>query len=633
MPPRSAQGTDPAGPMDSAARVLAEFDGDFYLSRYPDVAAAGLAAWDHFCAAGWREGRDPADWFSTTDYLAANPDVAGAGLEPFSHYILSGRYEGRHLAPEPVTDEDLAIAKRDLLQPVIDAFDADYYAAANPDVRTKKIGLFEHYLESGWREFRDPTRWFSTRRYLEANEDVAATGVNPFVHYVLSGRNEGRSLEHDLGFRYDLVRDTEKFEPYVQALIRFVPDPAPSAPDILIERLSQNDGRSDVHITVSHDDYTASLGGVQLCLKLESQAMRSAGATHIHLFPGAVSPVLNSEREHPRLGVVVDGEFVGHFAAEAVADVLMRACHHRKVTVALHSLIAHKTSDIIAILAPLKIAQAFYWLHDFSSLCSNYSLLRNDAVFCGPPPAQSLACEICVYGARRQIHLARHVELFQALDPVVIAPSEAALAIWRRSFPLSDRRGVVHSHAAFAPDTRRARSPEATGPEDTRPLRVGFLGMPTVHKGWPVFARLAKRFADDPRYAFHHLANKTDPSTPTTWTRVSPTPTKPAPMIDAVHGLDLDVALIWSLWPETFCFAAYEAVAGGAAIVTNPDSGNVMDLVQRQDCGLVVEDDVLLTEMFASGTISALARTNRNPVRQSLDYSRMTADFILGSQA
>lgn len=621
--------SDPAA-ADQVATVKAAFDSDFYLELYGDVASAGLDAWEHYAAIGWREGRDPTAWFSGSRYLAANPDVAAAGSNPFSHYILIGRDEGRPLALDQNASGTYQAATGSALAPVLAEFDASYYVAVNPDVELTAVEAFAHYLETGWREFRDPTRWFSTRRYLEANEDVAAIGVNPFVHYVLNGRGEGRSLEHDLGFRYDLVRNTDKFEPYIQALARFVPDKEPSPAVDLVELLNQLEAGRPFHLTISHDDYTATLGGVQLCLRIEGQAMRAAGANHVHLFPGAPSPVLDIQRDCPPLGVLIDGKLAGFFEPGVVASAMSHACRDRRVTLAIHSLIAHRVADLVAIADGLTIDKAYYWVHDFSSICANYALLRNDAVFCGPPPPQSLACEICVYGARRQIHLAHHSELFQAIDPVVIAPSQSALSVWRRGFPQPARRAVIHSHATLSPDRRRLRKASRVGAEPDAPLRVGFLGMPTIHKGWPVFAELVRRFADDPRYSFHHLAKETDRSIPTAWTRVEPTARKPAPMIDAVYELELDVALIWSLWPETFCFAAYEAVAGGAAILTNPDSGNVQDLIRNIGCGLVIEDDVFLNEIFASGDVMRFRRRNRAVRRQSLVYSRMTADLILG---
>jgi hypothetical protein len=613
--------------------VRAQFDAARYLAEQPDVAAAGADPWEHYISSGWREGRDPTDWFQIAGYLAANPDVAAAGLEPFRHYVLHGRDEGRSLAPgAPI---ETAPAPHGLDSgPVLAEFDADFYVAANPGLGLTPKEALAHYLETGWRALRDPARWFSTRRYLQANADVVETGMNPFVHYVLHGRREGRDLEHGLGFRYDLIQAAAGFEDHVQALVRNIPDREASPTGDLEAMLSAIAADRPVHLTVSHDDFTASLGGVQLCLKIEGAAMRAAGAVHVHLFPGRASPVIDLEREHPRMGVLVDGALAGFFDAAVVSDALAGFCSGRPVTLAIHSVIAHRVADLIAITGRLDISQAFYWLHDFSSLCSNYALMRNDAVFCGAPPPQSLACEICVYGARRQVHLAEHVALFEAVDPVVVAPSEAALALWRSRFPFRERRGVVHTHAVFAP-IKAPRSKATTSGDESadRPLRVGFLGMATNHKGWPVYSQLVRRFTGDPRYSFHHLAKETDDGVPTQWTSVGPTEDDPAPMISAVRDLELDVALIWSLWPETFCFAAYEAVAGGAAIVTNPDSGNVHDLIRQLNCGMVIEDDTVLNELFASGEVLALARANRVVRPQTLVYSRMTADLILGPTA
>lgn len=52
-------------------------------------------AWGHFDTFGWREGRDPSAYFSTTGYLHAYADVAAAGINPLTHYRMFGAHEGR----------------------------------------------------------------------------------------------------------------------------------------------------------------------------------------------------------------------------------------------------------------------------------------------------------------------------------------------------------------------------------------------------------------------------------------------------------------------------------------------------------------------------------------------------------
>ena len=73
-------------------------------------------------------------------------------------------------------------------------FDADFYAERNPDVVAAGVDLAKHYALSGWKEHRNPSAEFSTRRYLEANPDVAIAGINPLLHYIDRGKAEGRQI-------------------------------------------------------------------------------------------------------------------------------------------------------------------------------------------------------------------------------------------------------------------------------------------------------------------------------------------------------------------------------------------------------------------------------------------------------
>lgn len=63
-------------------------------------------------------------------------------------------------------------------------FDSNFFVSG--------IDCIEHYCSSGWREGKNPTRWFNSNRYLELNPDVK---INPFYHYLRYGVVEGRSFK------------------------------------------------------------------------------------------------------------------------------------------------------------------------------------------------------------------------------------------------------------------------------------------------------------------------------------------------------------------------------------------------------------------------------------------------------
>lgn len=76
-------------------KASAQFDADWYSTKYPDVAKSGLDPVDHFLRIGAKLGRDPGPHFSSRRYLNESPDVARAGINPLYHYLKWGRAEGR----------------------------------------------------------------------------------------------------------------------------------------------------------------------------------------------------------------------------------------------------------------------------------------------------------------------------------------------------------------------------------------------------------------------------------------------------------------------------------------------------------------------------------------------------------
>ncbi len=162
-----------------------------YLAANPDVRAAGVNPLNHYDTNGFREGRDPGASFDNEFYYAANPDVRAAGVDPLAHYLEFGQAEGRSINAAIGRASDIGAAR---------GFDAEFYLLANADVARAAITAGgdsfafarSHYGNLGAREGRDPNSVFDTDAYLARYNDVAAAGINPLTHYTQFGFREGR---------------------------------------------------------------------------------------------------------------------------------------------------------------------------------------------------------------------------------------------------------------------------------------------------------------------------------------------------------------------------------------------------------------------------------------------------------
>jgi len=109
--------------------------------------------------------------FDREYYLEHNQDVKSAGIDPFQHFVEFGWKEMRN--PNEL-------------------FDVSWYLEQNAAVKQAGINPLEHYIEHGWQEYRDPGPGFSVAFYLSQYQDVRDAGVEPLQHYRSSGKSEGR---------------------------------------------------------------------------------------------------------------------------------------------------------------------------------------------------------------------------------------------------------------------------------------------------------------------------------------------------------------------------------------------------------------------------------------------------------
>jgi hypothetical protein len=593
------------------------FDEDYYLLSYPDIRKAGLDPLEHYLNFGWREGRDPSFSFSTTFYLKTYPDVRLAGFCPLVHYVLFGAAEGRLPTEIPETDP---VRRR-----VKELFDPVFYSARYPELHGD---LLEHYLTYGWLEGRDPNSSFETNFYLEEYPDVRATGICPLVHYVASGANEGRTTK---GPRPSVVAINNSTPLRERAKIWKRPFEESSLisekPDALIECLTRAEG--GIILSISHDDYRTTWGGIQNCVCNEEAAFNRAGWEYVHIrpeqpIPMMADPVAGSEA---CVRVKLNGKDVG---TSSILDLVSGLAGIKKLKVpryaVVHHLLGYAPELLIGLLQSFSPEEVIFWLHDFFTICPSYNLLRNDVAFCGAPHPNSNACTVCSYGGERQTHLSRIHHLFEALSPTVLCPSDCAQNFWLAHSTLPYARILTVPHGQLLMPLGLPSKVR----ELASPLRIGFIGPAAFHKGWFVFEALATRHYGDSRYQFFHLGTERANlcrNISTIYARVNWQILHG--MADIVAANELDVIVSWSLWPETFCFTVHEAVAGGAFVVARRGAGHTWPAIASLEpaCGCALDTEKDLFSLFESGSILHMIPPKRYGY---FEYNSGTADHVLG---
>jgi hypothetical protein len=289
---------------------------------------------------------------------------------------------------------------------------------------------------------------------------------------------------------------------------------------------------------------------------------------------------------------------------EAVASVVEKG---RKARVIVHHLLGHAPEALADLIKASGDNKPLFWLHDFFTLCPSYTLQRNTLQFCGAPKASSNACILCAFGSARTDHQTRVEVFFHATKPIVVSPSKVTAEFWQSKSELKHESLHVVPHITLQEVKKTGM---AVG---SKKLRIGHLGAAATHKGWPTFTNLLYALPDAD-IEFIVLSNKRENVGEDAWENVRVTAEAPDAMVKAVAKHDLDFVLHWASWPETFSFTTFEALEGGAYVLTNHISGNVRATVETTGRGAVFGDMQALLGFFKDGSAQALAQQRRKTV-------------------
>jgi len=578
--------------IDRYALVKAHFDAAYYLDTYQDVRAAKIDPLEHYYFTGWREQRNPNSQFDAKYYCDAN-DLQNRDTDnPFLHYLTVGRSQGLKCSPAHAKDRKTQSKVTGITSVIDPEFSREFYLSSYPDVAAAGVDPLSHYVNTGWRENRNPNAKFDTEYYLSRNKDVVDAGINPFWHYIVAGRAEGRLPKRPGGYRGALV---QKAHLAASAPEFYTQSDEPSLAEKLLasrlkSALKSTERHRGVVVSLSHDCYAKVVGGTQIFISDEQQLFNSAGFDYVHLSPRRGQLRLAAEGDNEDFLLVVNGELVGPVSLVTFSNVYRRTFRRGKNRhfFVIHSFLGFSEKQLVQFGSLVNPERAFYWTHDYSSICEGYNLLRNDIDYCSAPAENSMACRVCRYGETRARHLAALRRVFSTISFEVLAPSARALEIWTSGVSLDYKSAKAHPHWTLLPTVRdkkfakAAPKRKATLASRAPTLNVAFIGYASANKGWHGFCDIAEKLKGNEQIKLFHFATQgAQTLSDFVFVRNEVAPAARDATIKNLIAHEIDIVLMLAPWPETFSFVCHEALAAGSDVFCLADSGNVAAMAER----------------------------------------------------
>lgn len=331
---------------------------------------------------------------------------------------------------------------------------------------------------------------------------------------------------------------------------------------------------------------------------MEHQKMyNKAGVSYVSLFSVKKNIFHDRIMLFCKFGLIVDGEYKGVFQ---MSQIIKKFYIWQKqgcclLDIHIHHLLYIKLKLVQELLDSCEKIPIKIYLHDYYWVCEQYNLLKNGEKYCGGQGLGSAKCNNCVlYGSSNKLEANIHSLLRRYIERILfISPSEIAKEIFLRFHPEYSTIIKVISHQTYN-GFYRGNLEEISKQER---LKVAFLGNPQTNKGWKTWEKLVQNNSDQ-HYDFIVFNSSDDTYSGMNKVKIEFGPQNLNAMTETLRDNKIQIALLWSIWPETYSYTCFEAFAANAFIITNEISGNIADVVRKNQNGQVLSDERSLIKLF-----------------------------------
>jgi transcription antitermination factor NusA-like protein len=347
-------------------------------------------------------------------------------------------------------------------------------------------------------------------------------------------------------------------------------------------------------------NYIGDVGGVNKFILSHMKMLEGENISHVHIFPRRIRNPVTNRFLCKCWGITIDGiENRNLYDYENMKQIINQLLGNNAalIDIHIHHTLGSEIDQLEYILSDFDSPMKYY-LHDYYSVCTQFNLLKNGKVFCGPEAISDVKCHECDFYSEAKGNYKAHYSFLKKFKEqlLIIAPSKIAGDIWLYSYPDFKDQLIVLKHQKLM----GMYTENCNYISEEEPLKVAFVGVQEINKGWLEWKEaIEKASLKGCHMKFYHFGRTNDKIPYITKIPVKFSGNNINAMVNALRNEKIDITVLWSIWPETYSYTCYECCAANTFIITNKDSGNIASVVKENNNGVVLSNDVELISLLS----------------------------------
>lgn len=354
-------------------------------------------------------------------------------------------------------------------------------------------------------------------------------------------------------------------------------------------------------LSISYGNYVGNIGGTNKVILAHKLMLESGGISHIHIFLCLIRIPLTDVFPFKYWGVTIDGHTLKQvFTLTEVIQILGHIINSgsKLNEIHIHHLMYLNMNHLVKLLdifiVPIKI-----YLHDFYTICLQFNLLKDDNQYCGKGAVSWDKCNSCRYYLDSNKHSQKIIFFLNKYKENIkfIAPSDIVKEIWTSAYPYYKNKVIVVYHQNLLGLYRN----NCEVIPDRSPVKIAFVGGQAFNKGWTSWINVTRKAYNlGCNEKFYHFGNTGNTSHYIKNVPVCFSSENINAMVMALRTYRIDVAVLWSICPETYSYTYYESTAANTFIITNINSGNIAAMVRKRNNGIVLDNESEFAELICN---------------------------------